>query len=271
MHLIQTAHFVLLLLVEVVSLTNLNLVGCYGDFFLFTLLYDILLLILKEFDLGLGVQLIDFNTSYLVIEILVLHLLLLDVLSNLGCLLEEVHGRLLDCCVFTLTVHQLLHQFLRFGMQLHDVRLDQIHLLLDALLLNIGLLRLLLGGIQRFRQQCYLRVQFLQLFLQLIAFRLEVPLLIIQSRIGMVQLFRLNGFFLDLIIHAIQFSAELDVDLLLETEGLLDRLKSLIHALHGDETLLPTLKEVLLARDDLLHLQLRLLHDRTSLLRLLLL
>lgn len=77
--------------------------------------------------------------------------------------------------------------------------------------------------------------------------------------------------FLDLVVDAIEFGSQLDVDLLLDLKGVLYGLQGLVHPLHRHKALLPTLQEVLLTSQYLLLLQLSLLHDRLSLLGLLLL
>jgi hypothetical protein len=152
MYLVEPPHLMLLFLVEIVPLPDLHLIGGHRDLFLLTLLDHVFLLVLEQLDLRLSVQLIDPHTSNLVIQILVLHLLLLDVLRDLLSLLEQIHRCLLDGCMLTFAVYQLFHELFGLSVQLHDVRLDHVHLLLYVLLIDVGLLSFCLCSTERFRE-----------------------------------------------------------------------------------------------------------------------
>ena len=60
---VQSAHFVLLLFVDIVSLSDLDFVSYHKIFFLVLLSKGLVLFLLKQFDLGLGVELIDFYSG----------------------------------------------------------------------------------------------------------------------------------------------------------------------------------------------------------------
>jgi len=76
--LIQPSHFVLLLLIQVMALSNLYLIGCHKNLLIVSLLLYFLLLLLQLLDLGLGVELVDTYTSYFIEDVLLLDFLLFD-------------------------------------------------------------------------------------------------------------------------------------------------------------------------------------------------
>ena len=78
MQLIQPSHFVLLLLIQVMALSNLYLIGCHKNLLIVSLLLYFLLLLLQLLDLGLGVELVDTYTSYFIEDVLLLDFLLFD-------------------------------------------------------------------------------------------------------------------------------------------------------------------------------------------------
>ena len=78
MQLIQPSHFMLLLLIQVMTLSNLYLIGCHKNLLIVSLLLYFLLLLLQLLDLGLGVELVDTYTSYFIEDVLLLDFLLFD-------------------------------------------------------------------------------------------------------------------------------------------------------------------------------------------------
>lgn len=60
---VQSAHFVLLLFVDIVSLPDLDFVSYHKIFFLVLFSKGLVLFLLKQFNLGLCVELIDFYSG----------------------------------------------------------------------------------------------------------------------------------------------------------------------------------------------------------------
>ena len=108
MELVEAANLVLLLFVDVVALLDLDLIG--DDQVLLVVLFSqgLVFLLSKQFDLTLGVELIDLDSCDLVHDVLQLHLFLLNVVSYFVGLFEEVACCFLDGRVLALLVDQTL-------------------------------------------------------------------------------------------------------------------------------------------------------------------
>ena len=68
----------LLLLIQVMALSNLYLIGCHKNLLIVSLLLYFLLLLFQLLDLGLGVELVYTYTSYFIEDVILLDFLLFD-------------------------------------------------------------------------------------------------------------------------------------------------------------------------------------------------
>lgn len=85
---VESSDLMLLLLIDVVALFDLNLVSDDQIFFIILLGYCLVFLLFEELYLWLCVELIDFNTSNLIQNILQLYFLLFNIFSDLASLLQ---------------------------------------------------------------------------------------------------------------------------------------------------------------------------------------
>ena len=86
MQFIQSANFMLLLLIDIMTLLDLHLVGDHQIFLIILLSQSLIFLLPQQFDLTLCIQLINFDPGNLIQNIFQLNLLLLDVIAYLSCL-----------------------------------------------------------------------------------------------------------------------------------------------------------------------------------------
>ena len=137
--------------------------------------------------------------------------------------------------------------------QLHDRLLKNLHLLVDIHLFNIHALRLLLSGLERGLQHNVLLLQALLIGFDLIA-SLLVELLL---RLAFLQFFvkALGKLLLAAGFVADTKNLRLDLEdfIILLLDQFFDSLESLITLLHAEESLLPILKQGLLAHNNLLY------------------
>lgn len=78
-----------------------------------------------------GVELIDFDSGYLVHDVLQFHLFLLNIVTNFMSLFEKIASCFLDSGMFTFLVNEIFIKFFSLCVQFHDIGLNLVHGLLD--------------------------------------------------------------------------------------------------------------------------------------------
>jgi len=111
--------------------------------------------------LTLSVELIDFDSGYLVHYIFQFHLFFLYIVSYLISLLQQISSSLFNSCMLTLLIDQTFVKSFGLGMQFHDVGFNLIHGILDSLLLLTRQLDILFCVVERFLQTHQLSGYFL--------------------------------------------------------------------------------------------------------------
>lgn len=85
---IESTHFMLLLLVEIVSFSYLDFVCSHQYFFVVSIFFHLFLFLFQQLNLGLGVQLVDPDPCNLIHNVFLFDLLLFYLNSEFVCLFE---------------------------------------------------------------------------------------------------------------------------------------------------------------------------------------
>ncbi len=143
---------------------------------------------------------------------------------------------------------------LRLGVQLHDAVIQDHVLRLHIDLFLVHSLRLKLSLLQRVLEHDLLFIELLLLTLELShASGQELDLLLALIKL-VSQVLRLLVLFLSFVTNTTDLGLNLEDLIISLLDELFDGLESLITLLHAEETLLPVLKQRLLAHDDALDL-----------------
>ncbi len=125
--LVESTYLMLFLFVDIVALLDLYFISDDQVLFVVLLSERLLPLLLKQLNLGLGVELVNPDPGNFIKNILEFNLLLLNVLADLMGLLEEVGCSLFNGGMLTLLINETLIELFGLSVQLHDVALHQIH------------------------------------------------------------------------------------------------------------------------------------------------
>ena len=218
------------------------------------LINQIVKLLLQHLVLRGRVEVIKTYTRDLISVVLDLDLFLGDVLVCHLCLLEEIGRGLLDRLLLTGVGDDIIPDSLGLGMQLHDTLVKDVVLRLHIGLFLVHASRLKLRLLQRVLEHDFLLVELLFLSLELLhPCRQEFDLLLALVKLIMKVFTRLL-LFLGLVANTADLGLDLEDLVITLSDEVLDGLESLVTLLHAKETLLPVLKQSLLAHNDSLNL-----------------
>ena len=107
MKFIQSSNLMLFFLVDVVTLFDLDFIGDDQVFFIVLLCQGFIFFLPQQVDLTFGVELIDFDSGYLVHDVLQFHLFLLNIVTNFMSLFEKIASCFLDSGMFTFLIDEI--------------------------------------------------------------------------------------------------------------------------------------------------------------------
>ena len=128
---VQSAHFVLLLFVDIVSLSDLDFVSYHKIFFLVLFSKGLVFFLLKQFNLGLGVELIDFYSGDFIQQIFKFHFLFFNFDRDPIGLFQEIGRCFLNGGMLAFLVNEIFINLFSFLMQFHDIVFNQVHTVLN--------------------------------------------------------------------------------------------------------------------------------------------
>lgn len=163
----------LFLLIDVMTLSDLDFVCNDKILFLILFCQGLVFLLFKQLNLRFGIELINFNPSNFIQQILKLHFLFLNIDRNFVSLFQQVSSCLLDRCMFTLLIDKVFIDFFRFLMEFHNIVLDQVHIALNWFLFLLCHFDILFSSRKRFFQHHQLRRNLFFLLKKLCSFCLQ--------------------------------------------------------------------------------------------------